>query len=133
MSAFPSAEHLVSWAGLCPRLDESAGRKRSRRLRKGAPRLKPVLAQAASAASKAKSSSFKARYHSLRGRIGPKKALIAAVAAQLRTVHHMLKDGTFCQDLGPDYRKPKNPQGAAQNLANRIRALGFHVDLRIAP
>jgi transposase len=132
MSAFPSAEHLISWAGLCPRLDESAGRKRSRRLRKGAPWLKPVLVQAALAASKAKGSSFKARYHSLRGRVGPKKAIIAVAAALLRTVYHMLKDGTFYQDLGPDYRKPKNPQRTAQNLANRIRALGFHVDLRVA-
>ena len=43
MSAFPTADHLVSWAGMCPRLDESAGRKRSKRLRKGAPWLKPVL------------------------------------------------------------------------------------------
>ena len=132
MSAFPSAGHLVSWAGLCPRLDESAGRKRSRRLRKGAPWLKPVLVQAASAASKAKNSSFKARYHSLKGRIGPKKALIAVAAAQLRTVYHMLKDGTFYKDLGPDYRKPRNPQRTAQNLANRIRALGFQVEFKQA-
>ena len=132
MSAFPSAGHLVSWAGLCPRLDESAGRKRSRRLRKGAPWLKPVLVQAASAASKAKNSSFKARYHSLKGRIGPKKALIAVAAAQLRTVYHLLKDGTFYKDLGPDYRKPRNPQRTAQNLANRIRALGFQVEFKEA-
>ena len=43
MSAFPTADHLVSWAGMCPCLDESAGKKRSRRLRKGALWLKPVL------------------------------------------------------------------------------------------
>ena len=132
MSAFPSAGHLVSWAGLCPRLEESAGRKRSRRLRKGAPWLKPVLVQAASAAAKAKNSSFKARYHSLKGRIGPKKALIAVAAAQLRTVYHMLKDGTFYQDLGPDYRRPRNPQRTARNLANKIRALGFQVEIKMA-
>jgi transposase len=54
MTAFPTDVHLVSWAGMCPRLDESAGRKRSRRLRKGAPWLKPVLAQAAPAAIRVK-------------------------------------------------------------------------------
>jgi transposase len=132
MSAFPSDEHLLSWAGLCPRLDESAGRKRSRRLRKGAPWLKPVLVQAASAATKVRNSSFRARYHSLRGRIGPKKAIIAVAAAQLRTVYHMLKDGTCYQDLGADYRRPRNPERAARNLANRIRALGYQVDIKMA-
>ena len=66
MSTFPTADHLVSWAGMCPRLDESAGRKRLKRLRKGAPWLKPVLVQAALSATKVKSSSMRARYLSLR-------------------------------------------------------------------
>ena len=132
MSTFPTADHLVSWAGMCPRLDESAGRKRSKRLRKGAPWLKPVLVQAALSATKVKSSSMRARYLSLRPRLGHKKAIIAVAAAMLRSVYHMLKDGTFYQDLGPDYRRPKNPQRAANNLAKRIRALGFAVELKIA-
>ena len=132
MNAFPTVGHLVSWAGMCPRLDESAGRKRSRRLRKGAPWLKPVLVQAALAAIKVKKSSLRARYFSLKPRLGHKKALIAVAAAMLRIAYHMLKDGTFYQDLGPDYRSQKNPQRAAQNLAKRIRALGFEVELKTA-
>jgi len=59
-------------------------------------------------------------------------AIIAVAAAMLRSVYHMLKDGTFYQDLGPDYRRPKNPQRVANNLAKRIRALGFAVELKIA-
>jgi transposase len=132
MTAFPTADHLVSWAGLCPRLDESAGRKRSKRLRKGAPWLKPVLVQSALAATKVKNSSLRARYFSLKPRLGHKKAIIAVAAAMLRIAYHMLKDGTFYQDLGPDYRRPKNPERAAQNLAKRIRALGFDVELKLA-
>ncbi len=132
MTAFPTADHLVSWAGMCPRLDESAGRKRSKRLRKGAPWLKPVLVQAALAATKVKNSSLRARYFSLKPRLGHKKAIIAVAAAMLRIVYHMLKDGTFYQDLGPDYRRPKNRERAAQNLAKRIRALGFDVELKMA-
>jgi transposase len=132
MSAFPTADHLVSWAGMCPRLDESAGRKRSRRLRKGAPWLKPVLVQAALAATKVKNSSLRARYFSLKPRLGHKKAIIAVAAAMLRIAYHMLKDGTFYQDLGPDYRRPKNPQRAAQNLAKRIRALGYDIEIKKA-
>ena len=132
MNAFPTADHLVSWAGMCPRLDESAGRKRSRRLRKGAPWLKPVLVQAALAAVKVKNSSLRARYFSLKPRLGHKKAIIAVAAAMLRIVYHMLKDGTFYQDLGPDYRRPRNPERAARNLANRIRSLGYVVDIKKA-
>jgi transposase len=132
MTAFPTADHLVSWAGMCPRLDESAGRKRSKRLRKGAPWLKPVLVQAALAAIKVKNSSLRARYFSLKPRLGHKKAIIAVAAAMLRTAYHMLKDGTFYQDLGPDYRARKNPEHAAQNLAKRIQALGYQVELKKA-
>ena len=132
MSAFPTGDHLVSWAGMCPRLDESAGRKRSKRLRKGAPWLKPVLVQAALSATKVKSSSMRARYLSLKPRLGHKKAIIAVAAAMLRAIYHMLKDGTFYQDLGPGYRRPRNPQRAANNLAKRIRALGFVVELKVA-
>src|SRR5271166_3465739 len=132
MKAFPTAGHLPSWAGMCPRLDESAGRKRSRRLRKGAPWLKPVLVQAALAATKVKNSSLRARYFSLRPRLGHKKAIIAVAAAMLRIIYHMLKDGTFYQDLGPDYRRPRNPERAAQSLANRIRSLGFDVEIKKA-
>jgi transposase len=47
MTAFPTSGHLLSWAGLTPRLDESAGKRRSTRVRKGAPWLKPVLVQCA--------------------------------------------------------------------------------------
>jgi transposase len=132
MSQFPSADHLVSWAGLCPRLDESAGKRRSTRVRKGATWLKPVLVQSALAAARKKNSSFRTRYHALKSRVGPKKAAVAVAAALLRVVYHMLKDGTCYQDLGVDYRRPRNPARAANNLANRIRALGYQVDIKRA-
>lgn len=130
MRQFPCAGHLISWAGLCPRLDESAGRRRSTRVRKGAPWLKPVLVQSGLAAGRTKGSSFQARYWSLKGRIGPKKAAVATAAALLRVVYAMLKDGTFYHDLGPDYRRPRNPERAAANLAKRIRAMAYEVDIR---
>ena len=56
MRRFPTAGHLLSWAGLVPRLDENAGKRRSTRIRKGAPWLKPVLVQCAWAAARKKSS-----------------------------------------------------------------------------
>ena len=80
------------------------------------------------AATKVKNSSLRARYFSLKPRLGHKKAIIAVAAAMLRIIYHMLKDGTFYQDLGPDYRRTRNPERAARSLANRIRSLGFVVE-----
>jgi len=77
MSRFPTAGHLVSWAGLCPRSDESAGKRRSARLRKGSPWLKATLVQCAWAASRRKASYLQAQFQRLRGRRGPKRAVSA--------------------------------------------------------
>jgi transposase len=66
-------------------------------------------------------------------RHGAKKAAIAVVASILTTVYHnMLRDGTYCQDLGPEYFTHRNPAQAAARLANRIRNLGYHVEIRAA-
>ena len=90
MSMFPTAGHLLSWAGLTPRLDESAGKQRSTRVKKGAPWLKPVLVQCAFAAARAKNSYLQAQFLRLKARRGPKKAAIAVAASILTAAYHML-------------------------------------------
>lgn len=132
MSQFPTAGHLLSWAGLVPRLDESAGKRRSTRIRKGAPWLKTVLVQCAWGAARKKNSYFQAQFHRIKARAGAKKAAIAVAASILTTAYHMLKDGTFYQDLGADHFARRDPARAAQKLANRIRRMGFEVDIRAA-
>jgi transposase len=132
MRQFPTAGHLLSWAGLVPRLDESAGKRRSTRVRKGAPWLKPVLVQCAWAAARKKNSYFQAQFMRLKARRGPKKAAIAVAASILTTVYHMLADGTCYQDLGPDHFARRDPARVAAKLASRIRSLGFDVDIRTA-
>src|SRR5450830_1516531 len=94
MSRFPSHAHLISWAGICPRNDESAGKRRSNRPRKGAPWLKTTLVQCAWAAVKKKDSYLQAQFYHIKARRGPKKAIMAvAVAASILTaIYHMLKD-----------------------------------------
>src|ERR1700730_125508 len=72
MSRFPTAGHLISWAGLCPKNDESAGKRRSTRMRKGAPWLKTTLVQCAAAAARKKASYLQAQFHRLRARRGAK-------------------------------------------------------------
>jgi transposase len=132
MKQFPTAGHLLSWAGLVPRLDESAGKRRSTRVRKGAPWLKPVLVQCAWAASRKKKSYFEAQFLRLRARCGPKKAVVAVAASILTTAYHMMADGTCYQDLGGGYFARRNPASTVAKLANRIRNLGFHVEIRAA-
>jgi transposase len=132
MGQFPSAGHLMSWAGLVPRLDESAGKRRSTRVRKGAPWLKPVLVQCAWAAARKKNSYFQAQFLRLRARCGPKKAAVAVAASLLATVYHMLADGTCYQDLGADHFARRDPARIVAKLARRIRSLGYAVDIRAA-
>lgn len=132
MSQFPTAGHLLSWAGLVPRLDESAGKRRSTRIKKGAPWLKPVLVQSAWGVARTKTGFLKTQYLRLKTRRGPKKAAIAVAASILTIVYHMLRDGTCYQELGSDYFARRNPAKMAARLANRIRNLGYHVEIRAA-
>ena len=129
---FPTAGHLVSWAGLVPRLDESAGKRRSTRIKNGAPWLKPALVQAGWAAARSKNTYLQAQFLRLKARRGPKKAVIAVAASILIIVFHMLRDGTCYQDLGPEYFARRNPAKLAARLANRIRNLGYHVEISAA-
>jgi transposase len=125
MGRFPTAGHLVSWAGLCPRNDESAGKRRSTRLRHGAPWLKTTLVQCAWAASRKKDGYLRAQFQRLRTRRGPKKAICAVAASILTAAWHMLRDGTFWRDLGPDHFHSRSPEQQAEALARQIAKLGF--------
>ncbi len=107
-------------------------KRRSTRIRKGAPWLKPVLVQAAWGAARNKNSYFQAQFLRLKARHGAKKAAIAVAASILTTAYHMLRDGTCYQDLGPEHFTRRNPAKAAARLANRIRNLGYHVENRVA-
>jgi transposase len=134
MARFPTAGHLISWAGLCPRNDESAGKRRSNRLRKGAPWLKTTLVQCAWAASRKKGSYLQAQFQRLRHRRGPKKAICAVAASILTAVYHMLHDGTFYRDLGGAYfLRQTTPEDQANRLARQIAKLGFTCSLTPMP
>jgi transposase len=125
MDRFPTAGHLVSWAGLCPRNDESAGKRRSNRLRKGARWRKTTLVQCAWAAARKKDGYLRAQFQRLRQRRGPKKAVCAVAASMLAATWHMLRDGTFWRDLGSEHFHERAPEQQAQRLARQITKLGF--------
>jgi transposase len=130
MSRFATDAHLRSWAGLCPRNDESAGKRRSTRLRKGAPWLKAMLIQCAWAAARSKGTYLHAQYVRLRSRRGPKKAICAVAASILTAAYHMLKDGTFYNDLGSAHFDRRRPETQARRLLKRLADLGFSVELK---
>jgi hypothetical protein len=130
MSRFPTPGHLISWAGLCPRNDESAGKRRSTRLRKGAPWLKTTLVQAAWCATRAKKSYLSAQFFRIKGRRGPRKAIMAVAASMLTAIYFMLRDGVEYRDLGHDYFDRADKAKAADRLVRRLAALGYQVELK---
>ena len=132
MSRFPTVGHLLSWAGLCPRLDESAGKRRSTRVRKGAPWLKPVLVQCAWAASRSKETYLRAQFLRLKARRGPKRAAVAVAASILTAAYYMLRDKAEYRDLGPDHFMRRDSARVAERLARRIRELGYEVQINKA-
>jgi len=125
MGRFPGAGHLLSWAGLCPRNDESAGKRRSTRLRHGAPWLKTTLVQCAWAGARKKGGYLQAQFQRLRARRGPKKAICAVAASILTAAWHMLRNGTLWRDLGSDHFHKRAPEQQARRLARQITKLGF--------
>lgn len=132
MSRFPSAGHLISWAGLCPRSDESAGKRRSTRVRKSGTWLKTTLVSAAWAAARKKDSYLRSQFLRIKSRRGPKKAILAVAASMLTAAYHMLRDGVAYQDLGPDYLDRIDKAKAINRLVRRLNHLGCEVDVKHA-
>lgn len=91
MSVFPSSRHLVSWAGCCPRNDQSNSKIKSRRISRAGSYLKPLLVQVANALIKSKKHpEFKERYHRIKSHRGHKKAIIAVCKMLLTAIWNML-------------------------------------------
>src|ERR1700741_1939109 len=129
MARFPSAAHLVSWTGLCPRSDESAGKRRSTRVRKGATWLKTALVTAAWAAVRVKNSYLQSQFHRLRARRGAKKAILAVAASMITAAYHMLKNGVEYRDLGAEHFTRRDRSKAIQRLVRRLNDLGCEVQI----
>lgn len=94
MTAFPTAGHLASWAGLCPGNNESAGKRRTGKTTKGSQWLRTVLVQVAWSASHTKETIFSATYRKWAKRMGKKKALVALGHKILVVIYKLLKDQT---------------------------------------
>jgi len=129
MSRFPSAGHLASWAGRCPGNDQSAGKRRSGRTRKGSKWLGIALEEAALAATRTNGSYLQAQYQRLRPRIGHGRALGAVKHSILIAYWHMFTTGEVYSDLGGDYYQRRDPQRQIRRLINQLERLGQQVTL----
>ncbi len=125
---FPSAGHLASWAGLCPGQDESAGKRRSGKTRKGNRWLRTALVEAAQAARRTKTY-LAAQFRRLTTRRGLKRAMVAVAHSILRIVYHLLIDEHPFEDLGEAYFDQRQRQHVSRHLKQRLERLGYRVQL----
>jgi transposase len=129
MQRFPSAQHVASWAGLCPGNQESGGKRLSGKTRKGSQWLRTALVEAAHAASHGKDSYLSAQYHRLAFRRGKKRAAVALAQTLLIIVYHLLAKAEKYQDLGGTYFETLDQEKKEQRLVRQLEKLGFEVSL----
>jgi transposase len=132
MHRFPTVGHLISWAGFCPRLDESAGKRRSTRTRRATPWLKPTLVNAAWAATRKKDSYLRAQFLRIKSRRGAKKAILAVASSMLTAAYFMLRDGAEYHDLGPHHFEQRDKERLTKRLLQRLQDLGVAVEVKAA-
>jgi transposase len=130
MSRFPTADHLVSWACLCPRSDSTAGKPRSTRTRQGSQWLKPILIQVAWSAVNKKDSRLRAYFQRLKSKCGPQKAIVATAAKILRIIYALLRDGVVYEEKVAEEKLLEQEKRQRRRFANLERAakrLGYQV------
>jgi transposase len=130
MEQFPTADHLASWAGMCPGNNESAGKRKSGRTTKGSRWLRQMLTQAAWAASHTKDTYLAAQYRRLAARRGKKRALVALGHTLRVIMYHLLKNRTTYQELGGDFLERLEPDRLTRQLVKRLEKLGHNVILQ---
>jgi transposase len=118
LSVFANADHLASWAGLCPGNHESAGKRKTGKTRKGNHAIRVVLCEVANAARNTKSA-LRDKYQSLVARRGHKKAIIAVAHKIIRTIYLLFTRREPYRDTGFDYEAAK----VAKNAPRWIKAL----------
>ncbi len=127
MSFFPSDRHLASWAGFCPGNNESAGKHKSGKTRKGNRYLRMALVEAAEAAIRTKDSALQARYRRVMRHRGHKKAVMAVAHAMLRGIYHILAEGVPYRELGADYYDRRHTQRVTRRAIQLLERLGYRV------
>jgi transposase len=127
MHRFPTAAHLCSWGAMCPGQNESAGKRRSGKTRKGNRYLRAALIQAALAASRANGTALQAQYHRVKRHRGHKKAVVAVGHQLLEIAYFIMRDGVTYHELGADYFDRRHKERAIKRHLKQLEALGLRV------
>jgi len=130
MSRFPTDKNLASWAGMCPGNNESAGKRRNGKTRKGSRWLRHALIEAAHGAARTKNKYLKAQYHRIAAHRGKKKALVAVGHSILIISYHLLTRGQEYTDLGANYFDERDRNAVQRRCVKRLEKLGFKVALQ---
>jgi transposase len=134
MGAFGSAERLVSWAAICPGSNQSAGKHRSGRTRRGNRWLRSALTQAARAAARTRNTYLASHYWQIRGRRGDAKAIGATRHDILIAYYHIVNERVPFRELGPDWLARRySPEHRTRRLVKQLEALGHTVTLQASP
>jgi transposase len=130
MSRFLTPGHLCSWAGMTPGHDESAGKKRSAKTRKGNKKLRSALVEAARAVARKKDSYLSAQYHRIAARRGKNRAAVAVGHTILTIVHILLTRKQEYTELGIDYFDQRKREILIKSSIKRLESLGLHVEIQ---
>ena len=133
MSRFPTYKHLASWAGLCPGNNESAGKRKSGRTRKGDCWFRRTMIEASWAASRTKNTYLSSLYHRLAPRRGKKKAIVAVAHSMTVIIYCVIKEQKPFVDLGADYFDRLNVSHIKSHYVKRLERLGFKVTIEPLP
>ncbi len=133
LKQFEDADHLASWAGLCPGNHESAGKRKSGKTRKGSVWLRRALTEAAHGAARTKNKYYQAMYHRLVGRRGKKRATVAVAHSLLVTGYYLITRRQDYRDLGHNYFDERNREAVKRRAVQRLERLGFQVTLTPTP
>ena len=129
MSQFPTAEHLASWACMCPETKESAGKKKPSKTKKANSTLKKTLVQSGRAAANSKGTYLNAQYSRIAARRGANRAAVAVGHSILVIAYHMIKNRTQYNDLGADFFQNRSRESLIRQNVKRLESLGFVVSL----
>ena len=129
MQRFATAGHLCSWGAMCPGQNESAGKRRSGKTRKGNRYLRATLIQAGLGAMRTRGSALQAQYHRVKRHRGHKKAIVAVGHQILEIAYYVMRDGVTYHELGADYFTRRHQERAVRRHVTQLEALGFHVTI----
>jgi len=132
MQRFPSAGHLCSWGAMCPGQNESAGKRRSGKTRKGNVYLRRTLIQAALAATRKRDCALQTRYHRVKRQRGHKKAVVAVGHQILEIAYYIMRDGVTYHELGADYFTRRDRERTMRRSIKQLEALGYRVSIEDA-